>query len=83
MKSILNDIIFGASNDQNEFHVISEWQKSPEISTLPIPNWAAQVCKNVNENGTIFFNKFTVVLQLCNDEIDGRRKKVQDKRDRI
>ena len=46
--------VFWASNDQNQFHVKSEWQKNPEISTLAIPNWAAQVCKNVMENGTIF-----------------------------
>ena len=28
----------GLQNDQNLFYVKSEWQKSPEISTLCIPN---------------------------------------------
>ena len=34
----------GLQNDQNLFYVKSEWQKSPEISTLCIRNLAAQVC---------------------------------------
>ena len=29
---------FGLQNDQNWFHVQSDWQKNPEISTLYIPN---------------------------------------------
>ena len=32
----------------NWFHVKSEWQKNPRISTLWIPNCAAQVCKSSN-----------------------------------
>ena len=28
----------GLENDQNQFHVKSEWQKYPEISTFCIPN---------------------------------------------
>ena len=34
----------GLQNDQNQFHVKSEWQNYPVISTLSIPNLAAQVC---------------------------------------
>ena len=34
----------GFQNGQNWFHVESEWQKNHEISTLCIPNHAAQVC---------------------------------------
>ena len=39
--------LLGFQNDQNWFHAKSKWQKNPEISTLCIPNLAAQVCRIV------------------------------------
>ena len=68
-----------ASNDQNQFHVKSELQKSPEISTLPIPNWAAQVCKNVNENGTIFSTNLLLFYSYVMMKLMGVGKKFKIK----